>query len=67
MADKPSNPYAEDGRCHNSELAWYGQECGRPAAWIGTKPSGWRSGFCDRCKEGGREARAMTIWEKITP
>jgi len=29
--------YDEDGGCHNSQRHWMGQECGKPARWIGTK------------------------------
>ena len=54
--------YATDGRCHNSEPGWYNQECGKPAVWIGTKASGFRSGFCARCRTEGWERRDYVIW-----
>lgn len=59
------NLYATDGLCHNAELAWYGQECGRPATWIGFTAAGWGAGFCDRCKDGGRDTRNKVRWERI--
>lgn len=55
--------YATDGLCHNSEPGTFNHECGKPAAFIGTKPNGFRSGFCAHCKEHGWEARAYTKWE----
>lgn len=42
-----------------------GQECGKPAVWIGTKDCGFRSGFCQRCRESGREAAGFVIWEAV--
>lgn len=57
--------YATDGKCHNAQPGSFGHECGEPATWIGTKSSGYRSGFCDRCKEHGFEARAFAAWERI--
>jgi hypothetical protein len=57
--------YATDGKCHNSEPGTYGHECGKPALWIGTKASGFRSGFCVRCRATGFEARAMAKWEPV--
>ncbi|MDE2472929.1 MAG: hypothetical protein KGL35_30510 [Bradyrhizobium sp.] len=59
------NLYATDGKCHNAELGTYGHECGKPAVWIGTKRSGFRSGFCAECKQRGYEARAMVSWERV--
>lgn len=62
--------YATDGKCHNSELGWLGQECGKRAVWIGTSPSkNWpggtfSSGFCEACKQEGREAQNVTHWER---
>ena len=55
--------YATDGRCHNSEPCWYGQECGKPAEWIGTQQDGFRAGFCAKCRAAGYEARGMVRWE----
>ena len=57
--------YATDGVCHNAEPGTYGHECGKLAVWIGTAPSGFRSGFCDRCKRTGAEARDRVAWEAI--
>ncbi len=54
--------YATDGKCHNAQPGSYGHECGRPAKWIGEKPSGYRSGFCDECKKNGYEAREFVSW-----
>ena len=59
--------YATDGVCHNSEAGWYNQECGKPAVWLGTKTSGWVSGFCDACKRDGRERLGVVTWEAIKP
>ena len=56
--------YADDGLCHNANSGTYGHECGKPATWTGTKPSGWSSGFCDRCKEQGDEAKGFTAWTR---
>jgi hypothetical protein len=56
--------YATDGFCHNAEPGTFGHECGRIATWIGTKSNGFRSGFCDRCKASGTEARAFTGWAR---
>ena len=36
--------------CSNAEPGTYNHTCGKPATWIGTMPSGWRSGFCADCK-----------------
>lgn len=57
--------YASDGLCHNAETGTYGHECGKPATWIGTKPGGWQSGFCDRCKEHGAERHGFLIWKRV--
>lgn len=59
----PMLDYDNDGRCHNAEPGTYGHECGKPAAWIGTKADGFRSGFCNNCRRNGYEARAFTTWE----
>lgn len=58
--------YATDGRCHNAEPGTFSHECGRPAAWIGTKASGFRSGFCLRCRAEGFEARGIAKWEAVS-
>lgn len=55
--------YADDGRCHNAQRGTYGHECRKPAVWLGTKPSGWSSGFCDRCRHQGDEAATYVRWE----
>lgn len=62
-----TNTYATDGKCHNAEPGTYGHECGKPAVWIGTKQSGFRAGYCDKCKRQGHEARGVTRWETLTP
>lgn len=36
-----------------------------PAAWIGIKPSGFRSGYCDHCKGHGYEAQDVIEWHRI--
>ena len=56
--------YATDGKCHNSQPGTYGHECGKPARWIGTKASGFKSGFYSECKETGYEARPVIAWEQ---
>lgn len=59
--------YADDGVCHNAERAWLGQECGKPAIWIGTTDSGHRAGFCNECKERGYEAPGFGKWRRVAP
>lgn len=59
------NTYATDGKCHNSEPGTFGHECGKPATWLGSRPDGWTSGYCDDCKVNGSEARNKTVWRKI--
>jgi hypothetical protein len=56
----PENPDAL--KCTNAEPGTYGHECGKPAQWTATKPSGHTSAFCTRCKHEGTEARAYTNW-----
>ena len=57
--------YAADGRCHNSEPGWYGQECGKTATWLSTKvDTGFSSGFCDDCKVNGWERHGRT-WQRM--
>lgn len=60
----PRNLYATDGRCHNAQRGTYGHECGEPAVWLGTKASGFQSGFCDRCRTHGDEATGFVAWER---
>ena len=55
--------YATDGKCHNSNPGTYGHECGKPAQWIGTSSSGFRSGYCAKCRATGSEARQCVAWE----
>lgn len=50
-----ANPYASDGVCHNANRAWFNQECGRPADWLGIARNGFASGFCDECRRHGDE------------
>lgn len=57
--------YAADGKCHNSQTGTFGHECGKPAAWIGRKSSGFESGFCAHCKAHGAEARDYVEWRMI--
>lgn len=57
--------YANDGRCHNAEPGTYGHECGKPAPWVGTNRNGFSSGYCDRCKESGSEARDCVTWTRV--
>lgn len=59
--------YATDGKCHNAEPGTYGHECGKPAMWVGTTATGFASGFCDRCKARGTEARNCVEWNRIAP
>ena len=56
--------YATDGKCHNSEPGWFNQECGKPAAWIGSK-AGFESGFCQQCRDLGYEARGFGAWRAV--
>jgi hypothetical protein len=56
--------YATDGLCHNAEQGTFGHECGKPATWIGTQETGFRSGFCDDCKAHGWEAKGRT-WTRV--
>lgn len=56
--------YATDGKCHNAQPGTFNHECGKPAAWIGETSNGFRSGYCDHCKEHGWEARRVVRWER---
>ncbi len=68
---RATNHYATDGLCHNSEPGTHGQECGKPATWLGARVGLIRGaqpfvmGFCDACKEHGAEAAGMARWERI--
>lgn len=63
MEETQMADYAADGKCHNAEPGTFNHECGKPAAWIGTKASGFRSGFCHQCRKSGFEARGFIVWE----
>ena len=55
-------------RCVNAEPGTVGHECGRPAVFVGTKPStGFEACFCAECKAHGHEARAYRDWRGIDP
>lgn len=60
-----TNSYATDGQCHNAEPGTFNRECGKAAKWLGRKPNGFVSGFCDDCKQHGHEARPVVEWEEI--
>lgn len=60
-----ANSYATDGRCHNAQRGTFNHECGKPAVWLGTKASGFQSGFCDWCRHHGDEAVEFKTWESI--
>jgi hypothetical protein len=53
--------YGTDGKCHNAEPGTFGHECGKPADFIGTKASGFQSGFCAYCAEHGSERHGYTM------
>lgn len=61
----PDNPYATDGKCHNSEPGTFNHECRKPATWLGTDYNGFTSGYCDDCKRHGYEARGVVTWQSI--
>jgi hypothetical protein len=58
-----------DGKCGNSEPGSFGHECGKPAVWIGTKPSqsvvgsNFHGAFCAKCKREGWDAKGVKTWE----
>lgn len=53
-------------RCINAEPGTFGQECGKPAAFIGTKiVTGAQACFCADCKERGHEALGFREWHAI--
>jgi hypothetical protein len=64
---EPMNTYPMDGKCHNAEPGTFNHECGKPATWLGTKASGFASGFCDDCKVHGAERHGFTTWQRIVP
>ncbi len=47
--------YPRHGGCSNANRGTFGHECGKPATWLGTRPDGFQSGRCDRCKVEGDE------------
>ena len=53
-------------RCVNAQPGSFGHECGKPAKWIGTKPSGFTACYCNECKAAGYEARNVETWKAIT-
>lgn len=57
--------YATDGKCHNANNGTFGHECGKPAVWIGIKKNGFRSGFCDHCRQYGDEAKLCINWDRV--
>ena len=61
-----TNLYAIDGVCHAAPYTYYGQECGKPAAWVGVTRSGFGVGYCDECKRLGIEVSAtgIVVWHK---
>lgn len=64
-----THPYGAqpDGsaRCVNAEPGTFNHECGRPAMWIGTSPSGFSACYCNPCKEAGWEAIGVKAWERL--
>lgn len=64
-AIEAANAYAADGKCHNANTGTYGHECGRPAAWLGVSRKGFVSGYCERCRVNGDEARLCVAWSRI--
>lgn len=49
-------------RCTNANRGTFNHECGRPAVWLGTQPSGHRQAFCAECKANGDEAASVVAW-----
>ena len=52
-------------RCSNSEPGTFNHECGKPAKWAGTHPSGHVQHFCDKCRADGWEAKPVIAWETL--
>lgn len=53
-------------RCINAEPGTFGHECGKPAAFIGTKAAtGTQACFCAACKETGHDARGFAGWHAL--
>lgn len=63
-SELPTNTYATDGLCHNSNPGTYGHECGKPAEWVATNGHGFSMGFCGRCREHGRERLDFSQWRR---
>ena len=56
-ADDPDSTrhYPRHGSCSNANHGTFGHECGKPAVWLGTTPTGFQSGRCARCRIDGDE------------
>lgn len=53
-------------RCINAEPGTFGHECGKSAAFIGTKlGTGAQACFCGEYKECGDEARGFGEWQVL--
>lgn len=53
-------------RCTNANIGTFNHECGKPASWAGTHPSGHVQHFCDDCRDRGDEARPVASWRALT-
>lgn len=53
-------------RCTNADRGTFNHECGKPATFVGTQPSGYFQFFCARCREHGDEAAPVTEWRPLT-
>jgi hypothetical protein len=51
-------------KCTNSQTGTFNHECGKPATWTGTHPTGHVQNFCDDCKAHGNERHGRT-WEPV--
>ncbi len=56
--------YRRCGNCSNAGHGTFGDECGKPATWLGRTHGGFQSGRCDRCKEDGDE-RFGLVFERL--
>lgn len=68
-----------DRKCHNANFGTYGHECGKPAAWIASRPAEampelnyypalgelFTTGFCEECKEHGDERHGFSNWTRV--
>lgn len=53
-------------RYFKAEPGTFGNECGKPTAFIGTKlATGAQACFCADCKERGHEARGFGEWQVV--